>query len=52
VVCAFTSIEVVHHQALRKTKVKEVHGSGHIWTSSRLTDLLRRKFYFYHDEYC
>lgn len=26
VVCAFTSIEVVHHQALHKTEVKEVRG--------------------------
>jgi len=30
VVCAFTSIEVVHHQALHKTEVEEVRGLGQI----------------------
>jgi len=30
VVCAFTSIEVVHHQALHNTEVKEVRGLGQI----------------------
>jgi len=30
VVCAFTGIEVVHHQALPKSKVKEVYDLGQI----------------------